>query len=234
MCRRISIWGRVRRSVGRSVRPSVGPSRVIFEGTLGASCAVYPALFIRTPIFPLSLNVHIFSAISAGAVVYTALLLAMTNFNPNMKERFFAQNWGWACSHFFCLRKFITQHFTNWLICGKSYFAKNGPLSVPCYFRTTNMTIFVGNGSSNDITINGTISDDEVVASDVPPRYSGVLIYKSFSDRLVTVVQPGDTNFMGRTAFTRSNFDHLPLFYPQKHFHFFPSILQEGRGNRIR
>ena len=41
---------------------------------------------------------------------------------------------------------------------------------------------------------------------------SGVLIYKSFSDRLVTVVQPGDTNFMGRTAFTRSNFDHLPLF----------------------
>ena len=28
-----------------SVRPSVGPSRVIFRRVLGASCAVYPALF---------------------------------------------------------------------------------------------------------------------------------------------------------------------------------------------
>ena len=50
MRRRISIRGHVRRSVGPSVRPSVRPSRVIFERykvcILGASCAVYPALFL--------------------------------------------------------------------------------------------------------------------------------------------------------------------------------------------
>ena len=48
MRRRISIRGRVRPSVRPSVRWSVCPSRVIFEGEkyiLGASCAVYPALF---------------------------------------------------------------------------------------------------------------------------------------------------------------------------------------------
>ena len=49
MRRRISIRGcvrpSVRRSVRQSVRRSVGPSRVIFERILGASCAVYPALF---------------------------------------------------------------------------------------------------------------------------------------------------------------------------------------------
>ena len=64
-------------------------------------------------------------------------------------------------------------------------------------------------------------------------RGSGVLIYKSFSDRLVTVVQPGDTNFMGRTAFTRSNFDHLPLFYPQKHFHFFPPFYRKEEATEF-
>ena len=46
---RISTRGCVRPSVGPSVRPSVrrsvGPSRVIFRRVLGASCAVYPALF---------------------------------------------------------------------------------------------------------------------------------------------------------------------------------------------
>ena len=35
---------------------------------------------------------------------------------------------------------------------------------------------------------------------------SGVLIYKSVSDFNVTVVQPGDDDFMGRTAFVKSNF----------------------------
>ena len=45
MRRRISIRGRVRPSVGPSVRPSVRLSRVIFRRVLGASCAVYPALF---------------------------------------------------------------------------------------------------------------------------------------------------------------------------------------------
>ena len=50
MRRCISIRGCVRPSVRRSVRPSVGPSvrlsRVIFRRVLGASFAVYPALFI--------------------------------------------------------------------------------------------------------------------------------------------------------------------------------------------
>ena len=33
------------------------------------------------------------------------------------------------------------------------------------------MAVFEGKKSSNDIIINDTMSDDEVVASDVPPRY---------------------------------------------------------------
>ena len=51
MRRRISIRGCVRPSVGpsvrRSVRSSVRLSRVIFRRVLGASFAVYPALFFR-------------------------------------------------------------------------------------------------------------------------------------------------------------------------------------------
>ena len=39
---------------------------------------------------------------------------------------------------------------------------------VPSYFRPTNMVVFEGKKSSNDIIINDTMSDDEVVASDVP------------------------------------------------------------------
>ena len=46
MRRRISIRGRVRPSVRPSVGPSVRLSRVIFKRVLGASCAVYPALFL--------------------------------------------------------------------------------------------------------------------------------------------------------------------------------------------
>ena len=42
--------------------------------------------------------------------------------------------------------------------------------SVPCCFRTS-LAVFYGKKSSNDIIINDTISDDEVVTSDVPPRY---------------------------------------------------------------
>ena len=34
----------------------------------------------------------------------------------------------------------------------------------------------------------------------------GVLIYKSVSDFNVTIGQPGEDNFMGRTAFVKSNF----------------------------
>ena len=45
-----------------------------------------------------------------------------------------------------------------------------GP-SVPCYFRTTNMAVSEGKKTSNNIKINDTKSDDEVVASYIPPRY---------------------------------------------------------------
>ena len=44
-----------------------------------------------------------------------------------------------------------------------------GP-SVPCYYWTINMAVFESKKSSKDIKINDTISDDEVVASDVPPH----------------------------------------------------------------
>ena len=40
----------------------------------------------------------------------------------------------------------------------------------------------------------------------IHPLRSGVLIYKSVSDFNVTIGQPGDDNFMGRTAFVKSNF----------------------------
>ena len=40
--------------------------------------------------------------------------------------------------------------------------------SVPSYFRTPNMAVFEGEKSSTDIVNNGTMSEDEVVASDVP------------------------------------------------------------------
>ena len=43
--------------------------------------------------------------------------------------------------------------------------------SVPCYFRTTHMAVFEGKKTSNDITIKDTMSDDAVVASEVPLRY---------------------------------------------------------------
>ena len=44
--------------------------------------------------------------------------------------------------------------------------------SVPSYFQTPNMAVFEGKKSSTDIVNNGTMSADEVVASDVPPRYT--------------------------------------------------------------
>ena len=43
--------------------------------------------------------------------------------------------------------------------------------SGPCYFRKTNMAVFECEKSSNDIINNESMSDDEVVASYVPPRY---------------------------------------------------------------
>ncbi len=43
-------------------------------------------------------------------------------------------------------------------------------------------------------------------------RHSGVLIYKTVSDRLVTREQPREMGFMGRTAFNGSKFVYLPFF----------------------
>ena len=45
-----------------------------------------------------------------------------------------------------------------------------GP-SVPYHFQLTNMAVFERKKSSNDIINNETMSDDEVIASDVPPQY---------------------------------------------------------------
>ena len=42
--------------------------------------------------------------------------------------------------------------------------------SIPCYFRMTNMAVFEETKSSKDIKSNDTISEDEVLAFDVPPR----------------------------------------------------------------
>ena len=55
-----------------------------------------------------------------------------------------------------------------------------GP-SVPCYFQTTIMAFFKGEKTSNNIK-KGTMSKDEVVASDVPPRnlFFSFLNYFSF------------------------------------------------------
>ena len=64
MRRRISIRGCVRPSVRRSVGPSVRPSPVIFRRGLGASCAVYQALFRssntypKVPNFPIQWQYH--------------------------------------------------------------------------------------------------------------------------------------------------------------------------------
>ena len=44
--------------------------------------------------------------------------------------------------------------------------------SIPWCFRTTNMAVFVGKDLSNDIIINDSMRNDQVVASYVPPHYS--------------------------------------------------------------
>ena len=50
-------------------------------------------------------------------------------------------------------------------------------------------------------------------------RHWGVLIYKSFSDLNVTIVQPRNINFRGRTSFIRSNF-FIVRFARLKNFSF--------------
>ena len=47
--------------------------------------------------------------------------------------------------------------------------------SVPCYFRPTTKDVFEGEKSLNEIKINDTVSDDDVVASDVPLQYLSLL-----------------------------------------------------------
>ena len=54
---------------------------------------------------------------------------------------------------------------------------------------------------------------------------SGVLIYKTVSDRLVTREQPREMDIMGRTAFTGSKFIYLSFFYSKKLFLLIFSIL---------
>ena len=50
----------------------------------------------------------------------------------------------------------------------------------PISYRTTNVAVFEGKKSPNDIINSGTMSDDEVVASDVI-MYPAVLVFFSFS-----------------------------------------------------
>ena len=60
--------------------------------------------------------------------------------------------------------------------------------SVPSYFWTTFMAVFVIKISSTDIKNNYTMSDDEVVASYVPPRYLFSCDYASTQKRLCAFV----------------------------------------------
>ena len=50
---------------------------------------------------------------------------------------------------------------------------------------------------------------------------SGVLIYKSIFDFNVTIVQPRDDDFMGRTAFAMSNFVTVHFAHAKNYFNFF-------------
>ena len=52
---------------------------------------------------------------------------------------------------------------------------------------------------------------------------SGVLIYKSVFDFNVTIAQPGDDDFMGRTAFAMSNFVSVRFAHAKNCSHSFSS-----------
>ena len=58
---------------------------------------------------------------------------------------------------------------------------------VPCYFRKTIMAVFEGKKSSNDIINNDTMSDDEVVAFYVPPRYLFFLNFHGDANKLTQI-----------------------------------------------
>ena len=63
--------------------------------------------------------------------------------------------------------------------------------------------------------------------------HSGVLIYKSIFDFNVTIVQPGDDHFMGRTAFAMSNFVTVRFAQAKNCSHFFSSPKGDFRGNNL-
>ena len=54
--------------------------------------------------------------------------------------------------------------------------------------------------------------------------HSGVLIYKTVSDRLVTREYPREMGFIGRTAFSGSKFIYLSFFKAKKLLPLFSSI----------
>ena len=51
--------------------------------------------------------------------------------------------------------------------------------------------------------------------------HSGVLIYKSVSDFIVTIGQPGDDDFMGRTPFAMSKFVSVRFAHAKTIFTYF-------------
>ena len=88
MRRRISLTGCVRPSVGPSVRPSVRLSRVIFKRVLGASCAVYPALFILPPFLQFTDFVALTGlSDSVGGLTLSRALLHVVLIGAHVSER---------------------------------------------------------------------------------------------------------------------------------------------------
>ena len=62
---------------------------------------------------------------------------------------------------------------------------------------------------------------------------SGVLIYKSVFDFNVTIVQPGEDDFMGRTTFAMSNFVSVRFAQAKNYSHFFSSPKDDFHGTNL-
>ena len=62
---------------------------------------------------------------------------------------------------------------------------------------------------------------------------SGVLIYKSVFDFNVTIAQPGEDDFMGRTTFTMSNFVSVRFAQAKNFSHFFSSPKDDFHGTNL-
>ena len=106
MRRRISIWGCVRPSVGPSVRRSVGPSvrrsvrpyvpcyfRRWKVRILGASCAVYPALFLFFPYslpfaFPSLLHIFLLLSFFPASSCYSSCFSYTSTFGLSFSDNF--------------------------------------------------------------------------------------------------------------------------------------------------